>query len=185
MPRRKILRKIYNPPHFKGFTPVGLREEQPGKPVFLGFEEYESVRLADFEGYHQSEAARIMNVSRPTFARIYEDARRKIASAFVQGIPILFEGGKIYYDSEWYECRHCGSRFNQIHKAVPVTGCALCGAENVFPVEPPVQNREDGHRCLCPACGNETVVAKGIPCSHAVCEKCGIRLRRNWKRSYD
>ena len=33
---------------------------------------------------HHTEAARLMGISRPTFARIYESARRKIAQALVE-----------------------------------------------------------------------------------------------------
>src|SRR4030066_100628 len=98
MPRPKRIRKMTNPPHFKGFRPIGLPEEN--SPVVLNYEEYEAIRLSDFELYGQVEAAQKMDISRPTFARIYESARRKVAQAFVLGKTIVFEGGKVYFDSE-------------------------------------------------------------------------------------
>jgi len=110
MPRPKRIRKMTNPPHFKGFRPIGLTEEN--NPVILNYEEYEAIRLSDFELYGQVEAAQIMDVSRPTYARIYESARRKVAQAFVLGKVIVFEGGKVYFDSEWYYCHFCGCYFN-------------------------------------------------------------------------
>ena len=64
-----------NPPHFKGFRPIGLPEEN--HPVVLNYDEYEAIRLSDFELYGQVEAAQVMGISRPTYARIYESARRK------------------------------------------------------------------------------------------------------------
>jgi len=179
MPRQKLLRKIISPPHFKGFVPLGLPEH--GNPVLLGFEEYEAIRLCDFDGYHQGEAARIMNVSRPTFARIYEDARRKVAMAFVLGTPIVFEGGKIYYDSDWYQCETCKCKFDQVNQMEPVQKCALCGSQNVRPVEQRVKQVQEGHLCVCPACGHEKTVTFGMPCSHVNCENCGARLRRRWR----
>ncbi|MFA5202162.1 MAG: DUF134 domain-containing protein, partial [Bacteroidales bacterium] len=100
MPRPKKLRKINGIPHFKGFKPIGDQPEEP--PVFLNLEEYEAIRLSDFEFLAQEESAKAMNVSRPTFTRIYESARRKVALAFVKGRPIVFEGGKIYFDSKWF-----------------------------------------------------------------------------------
>jgi len=125
MPRPKRIRRMTNPPHFKGFKPVGLTEEPP---VVIHYEEYEAIRLSDFELHGQVESARIMNVSRPTFARIYESARRKVAQAFVQGKPIVFEGGKVYFDSEWYSCKSCGCWFNHPSREEEVTHCALCGS---------------------------------------------------------
>ncbi len=146
--------------------------------VTLNLEEYEAIRLCDFDFYNHLEASRLMDVSRPTFARIYDKARQKVAYAFVMGYPIVFEGGKVYYDSEWYGCRACGCRFNQPDRAVPVTRCALCGSPEIGPVQgeagPPGRN----HVCLCPVCGHEKEVDFGIPCSHVICEKCSARMRR-------
>lgn len=139
MPRRKILRKINNPPHFKGFMPLGL--EHPGRPVLLGFEEYEAIRLCDYEGYHHSVAAGIMQVSRPTFARIYEEARHKVALAFVAGSPLLFQGGRVYYDSDWFECRRCRCRFSRMDKNDAGVKCGLCGSTDVFSLEGAPQDK--------------------------------------------
>jgi uncharacterized protein len=118
-----------NPPHFKGFRPIGLSEEN--HPVVMNYEEYEAIRLSDFELFGQVESAQVMGVSRPTFARIYESARRKVAQAFVQGKPIVFEGGKVYFDSEWYTCNNCGCWFNHPEKEEEVSKCALCGSSDV------------------------------------------------------
>lgn len=125
MARPKRIRKMTNPPHFKGFRPIGLPEDHP---VVLNYEEYEAIRLSDFELHGQVEAAHEMSVSRPTFARIYESARRKVARAFVEGRPIVFEGGKVYFNSEWYTCNRCGCWFNHPAKEEAVNACALCGA---------------------------------------------------------
>jgi uncharacterized protein len=128
MSRPKRIRRVNNPPHFRGFKPVGITGENP---VVMNYEEYEAIRLSDFEFLGQVESAREMGVSRPTFARIYESARRKVAEAFVQGRPIVFEGGKVYFDSEWYSCNTCGCWFNQPEKELKVTVCALCGSSEV------------------------------------------------------
>jgi predicted DNA-binding protein (UPF0251 family) len=77
-----------NPPHFKGFEPIGLLEG--GNPITINYEEYEAIRLSDFEFCRQFEAAQRMGISRTTFARTYESARRKVAEAFFQGKPIVF-----------------------------------------------------------------------------------------------
>jgi predicted DNA-binding protein (UPF0251 family) len=128
MSRPKRIRKVNTPPHFKGFMPIGLTNEHP---IVLNFEEYEAIRLSDFELSTHFEAAIAMDVSRPTFTRIYESARRKVAQAFVQGKPIIFEGGKVYFDSEWYTCMSCGCWFNHPAKSEKVSSCALCGSYDI------------------------------------------------------
>jgi predicted DNA-binding protein (UPF0251 family) len=69
--------------------PVGL--------VVLTIDELEAIRLADLEGLGHEVAARRMNVSRPTFGRIVEQARRKVAEALVHGRGIGFEGGVVRF----------------------------------------------------------------------------------------
>lgn len=129
MARPKRIRRMTNPPHFKGYRPIGLPEEN--NPVVLNYEEYEAIRLSDYELHGQVEAALEMSISRPTFARIYESARRKVARAFVLGKPIVFEGGKVYFDSDWYSCNACGCLFNHPAKEEDVTRCALCSSSDI------------------------------------------------------
>ena len=61
--------------------------------VVLTMEEFESIRLMDHEGLKQTESAGKMKVSQPTFQRIYESARKKVADAIVNGKAIRIEGG--------------------------------------------------------------------------------------------
>jgi predicted DNA-binding protein (UPF0251 family)/predicted Fe-Mo cluster-binding NifX family protein len=63
--------------------------------VILGFDEAEALRLADYEGLYQEAAARSMGVSRQTFGRIVEAARRKVADAILNGKALRIEGGEI------------------------------------------------------------------------------------------
>lgn len=106
MPRPKRNRTIVNPPVMEGFKPFGIPMTDL-EPVILLYEEYESLRLSDYEGLTQEQSAERMNVSRPTFTRIYEKARRTIAQAFVEGKAIFIEGGNYHTDDYWYKCEHC------------------------------------------------------------------------------
>ncbi len=176
MPRPKRIRKMNNPPHFKGFRPIGLPEEN--NPVVINFEEYEAIRLSDFELNGQVEAAKIMEVSRPTFARIYESARRKVAQAFVQGKAIVFEGGKVYFDTEWYSCKNCGCWFNHPEKELEVKNCTLCGSTNIeqYKENPRLNSAED--ICICPTCGYEKVRLPTTPCLNEICPDCNCQMVR-------
>lgn len=106
MVRPKQKRYVCKPPVMEGFKPFGIPMTQL-EPLVLLYEEYESIRLADYEGMNQVDAAEKMNVSRPTFTRIYESARRTIAKAFVEGTAIFIEGGNYQTDDFWYRCNTC------------------------------------------------------------------------------
>jgi len=78
--------------------------------ISINFEEYEAINLCDYEFLTQAEAAKLMKVSRPTFTRIYESVRRKIAKAFVEGSCIHFEGGNVSI-ADWFKCHECKITF--------------------------------------------------------------------------
>ena len=106
MSRPKRNRLIFQPPVMEGFKPFGIPMTDL-EPVILLYEEYESIRLSDYDGLTQEQSAERMNVSRPTFTRIYEKARRTIAQAFVEGKAIFIEGGNFQTEDCWYRCENC------------------------------------------------------------------------------
>lgn len=66
----------------------------------LALDELEALRLADCEGQYYDEASARMGVSRATFGRIVEAARRKVAQALVHGKALRIEGGNIETNGE-------------------------------------------------------------------------------------
>lgn len=60
----------------------------------LTVEEYESIRLIDYVGCTQSEAAQYMCVARTTIQAIYFNARKKMAQLIVEGGTLSIEGGE-------------------------------------------------------------------------------------------
>jgi predicted DNA-binding protein (UPF0251 family) len=61
--------------------------------VVLTLDELESLRLADLNGLYQEQAAGKMKISRPTFSRVVEQARRKVADALIHGKALRIETG--------------------------------------------------------------------------------------------
>lgn len=106
MSRPKQNRKVCAPPKMSGYKPFGIPRTELDS-VTLHIDEYEAIRLLDYEGLMQEEAAVLMEVSRPTLTRIYNQARRTVAQAFVEGKMILIEGGNVSFDEEWFRCRRC------------------------------------------------------------------------------
>ena len=89
--RRKKPREIGALPQNLGFLPINDYDEN--LKVVLTVDEYETIRLVDKEGVSQAECGVYMNVSRATAQRIYASARRKLADALVDGLPLQIEGG--------------------------------------------------------------------------------------------
>jgi len=126
-PRPFRLRKISNPPIISGFKPYRNKSvDEKAEAIFLQYEEYEALRLCDHEMLNHHQASLLMAVSRPTLTRIYSKARQKIAEALVLGKQIIIEGGKIYFDSEWFSCQKCGCYFNNPEKQTEIKECPLC-----------------------------------------------------------
>lgn len=99
MARPKCCRQIGTIPGRTCFRPEGGTHSS-FEVVLLTLDEYEAIRLADWEGLYQEEAASRMNISRQTFGRIIEAAHRKVADVLVNGKILKIEGGSISVKAE-------------------------------------------------------------------------------------
>lgn len=97
MPRPKCCRKIGCTPDKNYFKPRGIPSTQL-EEVVLSLDEFEAIRLADFERLYQEDAAIKMNISRQTFGRIIESAHKKIADILISGKALKIEGGEVAVD---------------------------------------------------------------------------------------
>jgi len=80
---RKRKDRIVDADHSKVcFKPCGIRGVDLEKVVIYE-DEMEAIRLADYEGLYQQEASYKMGISRTTFSRLVESARKKIADALL------------------------------------------------------------------------------------------------------
>jgi predicted DNA-binding protein (UPF0251 family) len=128
MPNKTRIRKITMPPPMEGFKPFGIPMREL-EPVVLLYEEYEAIRLTDYENLSQEEAAARMNISRPTFTRLYDKARKNIAKAFVEGKAIFIQGGTYVTDDYWYRCYDCHETMISIK---PAKFCRKCDSANII-----------------------------------------------------
>lgn len=122
----------------EGFKPFGIPITDL-EPVILLFEEYEAIRLSDYEGMEQEQAAEKMKISRPTFTRIYKQARCAIAQAFVEGKAIFIEGGNYHSDDFWYRCDQC-MKLNISSKESGI--CEYCYSKALRKLNKTVENEE-------------------------------------------
>ena len=94
------------------FKPAGVPVTRL-EEVALSVDELEALRLADLEGLYQDAAAARMGVSRPTFARIVEASRRKVAEALVHGRALRIGGGPVAFAGERrFRCEACGHEWS-------------------------------------------------------------------------
>lgn len=184
-PRRK--RHIFRPPLVNGFTPYGSSAPPTGMLTIL-LEEYEALRLADYEGMSQLEAAERMGVSRPTFTRIYEQAKRKMVQALVEGLKFQISGGHTQFDTTWFRCEECNTAFAPAEDAMYVVDCPVCRGNHIYRLggDTPVTNaglaprpalHQTGY-CQCPRCGLKISHQAGVQCGSLICSGCGSNMIR-------
>ena len=91
MPRPRKCRKVCQMPRIQEFRPAGAGALRTA--VILTVDEYEAIRLIDHQGFSQEACSSYMLVARTTAQLIYNSARKKIAEALVEGLPLRIEGG--------------------------------------------------------------------------------------------
>ena len=94
MPRPKCQRNICGIPDKNYFKPRGIPTVDL-EEIVLNLDEFEAIRLADYEQLYQEKAAAKMNISRQTFGRIIEAAHKKIADVLLNGKALKIEGGEV------------------------------------------------------------------------------------------
>jgi predicted DNA-binding protein (UPF0251 family)/predicted Fe-Mo cluster-binding NifX family protein len=99
MPRPFSERRVHSRMERCTFKPAGVPVRNL-EHVTLRFDQAEAIRLADLEGLYQEAAALRMGVSRQTFGRIVESARRVVADAIINGKFLLIDGGEVIVDDK-------------------------------------------------------------------------------------
>ena len=110
MARPEKNRNVLAPPLFSSFKPTGVRGRNIGQ-ILLSLDEYEALRLADYDGLEHIEASEKMNISRPTFTRLITRARKKIADFIIEGKILQIEGGAIHFSQNMIKCLNCGEKY--------------------------------------------------------------------------
>ena len=91
MPRPRLRRRIRGRPNSSYFKPAGIRMVELEESV-LAKDEFEAIRLVDFQEIDQGKAGEMMGISQPTLSRLLKSGRKKIAEAIVKGKAIRIDG---------------------------------------------------------------------------------------------
>ena len=90
MARPPRCRRVCEEPAYRGFAP---RTETGAGEVVLTVDEYEVIRLVDYEKQTHEQCAAQMEISRTTATEIYESARFKLSDSLVNGKALVISGG--------------------------------------------------------------------------------------------
>jgi predicted DNA-binding protein (UPF0251 family) len=132
---QKDRRVAYNP-EISYFKPRGIpmmRLEE----IRLTVDEREAIRLSDLLGMSHEEAGQRMGVSRATFGRIIQRARKSVADALINGKAINVEGGnyQIVNPTRIFKCKRCNYTWEEAMGTGRPECCPTC-------------NQYDFHRIL-------------------------------------
>ena len=94
-------------------------------------DEFEAIRLADQLGLSHSMAADEMEISRSTFSRLIEKARKKMADFIIQGRALTIGGGSVHFRMNIIQCKDCGHMF-KINFEQNVIECPSCLSKNII-----------------------------------------------------
>jgi uncharacterized protein len=125
MPRPCKRRRVICRPQALSFGPAGTPAPTL-EAVSLTRDELEALRLADYEGLYQEQAAAKMKISRQTFGNIVGAARNKVADFLVNGKRLSIEGGAVEVDRCRFVCAACGHAWSVSRGAGRPAACPRC-----------------------------------------------------------
>ena len=109
MARHSKCRKVCSLNENREFSPAVCGEDR--RKITMTVDEYETVRLIDYQGFSQEDCGKYMGIARTTVQMIYNSARKKIAEALVKGAPLRIDGGNYRLcDGSEHECGCGGCR---------------------------------------------------------------------------
>ena len=130
MPRPQKKRSVSSPPLCANFKPTGIRSRDLDI-VSLALDEYEAIRLADYEGLDHAASADRMEISRSTFSRLVERARQKVAQFLIEGQRLQIDGGEVHFQGNVFRCRECGHQHDTPFNT-ELTVCPTCGSSDLI-----------------------------------------------------
>ena len=99
-------RRVCGKPLCNQFAPKSIENKVS---IVLTLDEYECIRLIDYEGLEQEQCSKQMGVSRATIQAIYKSAREKIADMVINAKELSINGGDITFCERENSCnrKHC------------------------------------------------------------------------------
>lgn len=122
-------REVMYPPERLIFKPAGVPANEL-ETVNLSVDEYEAIRLADYERLDHQEASERMGISRSTFTRLVCKARQKVSVFLIDCCSLEIKGGNFHFNNDIYVCNNCGNKIDKKVGKQPLK-CPDCGSEDL------------------------------------------------------
>ena len=90
MPRRRKIRNCRRLDGDKNFKPSGIPRTEL-ESVILELDEFETLRLCDYDGLSQIEAGEVLGVSRGTVQRLLSTGRKKIVDVLLHSKELILK----------------------------------------------------------------------------------------------
>jgi predicted DNA-binding protein (UPF0251 family) len=113
--------------------------------VRLTVDQREAIRLSDWLGMSHEDAGHHMGVSRATFGRIIQQARKAVADALINGKAINVEGGsfKIVSKVRIFYCSNCNQEWKEPLGTGRPGSCPFCKKDDFYRIgEKDAQSRK-------------------------------------------
>ncbi len=151
MPRPLKERMVMHRPRIKEFGPYSGNKtneyeavENNDNVTILSLDELEAMRLADLECLSQEEAAFLMNVSRQTFGRIVEIARKKVTDALINEKTVKIKCEEyIKFYKRRLKCIKCAHEWEDSDGAKTTYYCPNCYSNEI------IKMKRCGKECKC------------------------------------
>lgn len=118
MARPVRCRRICFEPRYDSFAPLGKSSMEQ---IIMTVDEFEAVRLIDYEKKTHEQCAEQMGISRTTVTEMYERARIKLADCIVNGKTLYISGGNYALcDGSAWRC--CGKKCSRAKCAAKAAG---------------------------------------------------------------
>jgi predicted DNA-binding protein (UPF0251 family) len=130
VPRPCKLRRVDCNSQTKSFKPCSSSNHSIEK-VTLSLDEFEAIRLADFEGLYQEQAAGKMGISRQTFGNIIISAHKKVADFLIHSKQLTISGGTVEIKECTLICISCHHEWSFSFETKKPIDCPQCKSSDI------------------------------------------------------
>lgn len=131
MPRPCKKRRVLCNTETSSFMPCG-RQGIDIESISITLDELEAIRLADFEGLYQEQAAVKMQISRQTFGNIISSAHKKVADFLINSKQLTIQGGKVEADHCGFLCGECNHLWSVQCGSEKPSVCPMCKGTDFY-----------------------------------------------------
>ena len=178
MARPRFKKHINSLPKIDYYKPQGIKLSTIDE-IIITLDEFETLKLKDYYGNSEIKASELMKISQPTFNRLYNQSKKKLIKALVEGLAIKIKGGNYKMPNR----DGTGpNRNGQIrNSSQPQQGNRFRNNNGIELGRGRNRNYNDDNEqyCKCPQCDYKIKHTRANPCYTIKCPNCNVNLIRD------